>query len=157
MHFLPQFCEFSFISHAFYVIKSKEFNGSVFVVFTSDDKARDFVDKSKQTPIKYDNSNVLECSLQDDYYKKKILELATGGKSMDNDSKNKEKFDKQIRKEKRKVELQKKTNEHLEKLNNENLSGAVIHLAGRKFKKCCLFVSFGFFLLVFLENNYFLS
>jgi len=34
------------------------------------------------------------------------------------------------RKDKRKEEIEKKTNEHLEKLNTENLSGAVIHLAG---------------------------
>ncbi|CAF0776413.1 unnamed protein product [Rotaria sp. Silwood1] len=110
--------------------KSKDFNGAAFVVFSSDEKAREFVEKSKETPIKYDDGSVLECSLQDDFYKRKALELATGGKSTEDDGKEKQKYDKHARKEKRKEELEKKTNEHLEKLNNENLSGALIHLAG---------------------------
>ncbi|CAF0734195.1 unnamed protein product [Rotaria sordida] len=110
--------------------KSKDFNGAAFVVFSSDEKAREFVEKSKEKPIKYEDGSILECSLQDDFYKKKALELATGGKSIEDDGKEKQKYDKQARKEKRKDELEKKTNEHLEKLNNENLSGAVIHLAG---------------------------
>ncbi|CAF2333371.1 unnamed protein product [Rotaria sp. Silwood2] len=110
--------------------KSKDFNGAAFVVFSSDEKAREFVEKSKETPIKYDDGSLLECSLQDDFYKKKALELATGGKSTEDDRKDKQKYDKQTRKEKRKDDLEKKTSEHLEKLNNENLSGAVIHLAG---------------------------
>ncbi len=103
--------------------KSKDFNGAAFVVFSTEEKAREFVDKSKTIPIKYDDGSLLECSLQDDHYKKKALESATGEKSSD---------DKQTRKDKRKEELDKKTNEHLEKLNTENLSGAVIHLAGKK-------------------------
>ena len=112
--------------------KSKEFNGTAFVIFPSDEKAHEFVEKSKETPIKYDDNSVLECSLQDDYYKKKALELATGQKSTEYnvDEKEKQKNDKQARKIKRKEELEKKTNEHLEKLNNENLVGALIHLAG---------------------------
>jgi len=63
----------------------------------------------------------LECSLQDEHYKKKAFESANGGKPSD---------DRQARKDKRKEELEKKTSEHLEKLNTENLAGAVIHLAG---------------------------
>lgn len=102
--------------------KSKDFSGAAFVVFPTEDKAREFVEKSKQTPIQYEDGSVLECTLQDDHYKKKALEAANGGgKSSD---------DRQARKEKRKEELEKKTNEHLEKLNTENLTGAVIHLAG---------------------------
>lgn len=90
--------------------KTKDFNGSVFVVFPTEDKARQFVENSKQIPIKYDDGTILECSLQDEHYK---------------DHSNIEK------KEKKQEELQKKTNEHLEKLNTENLVGAVIHLAGK--------------------------
>jgi hypothetical protein len=101
--------------------KSKDFNGAAFVVFSTEEKAREFVEKSKETSIKYEDGSILECSLQDDHYKKKAFEVATGGKSFD---------DKQTRKDKRKEELEKKTNEHLEKLNTENLIGAVIHLAG---------------------------
>ena len=101
--------------------KSKDFNGAAFVVFSTEEQARDFVEKSKQTPIKYEDGSELECSLQDEHYKKKALESATGGKPSD---------DKQTRKDKRKEDLEKKTSEHLEKLNNENLPGAVIHLAG---------------------------
>jgi hypothetical protein len=103
--------------------KSKDFNGAAFVVFSTEEKAREFVEKSKQTSIKFEDSSVLECSLQDDHYKKKGLESDAGGKSSN---------DKQARKDKRKDELDKKTNEHLEKLNTENLAGAVIHLAGMK-------------------------
>jgi len=110
--------------------KSKDFNGAAFVVFPAEDKAREFIEKSKATPIKYDDGSLLECSLQDDHYKKKALEVATGGKSSDDDGKEKRMNDKQDRKDKRKEELEKKTNEQLEKLNTENLSGAVIHLAG---------------------------
>ncbi|CAF0756609.1 unnamed protein product [Adineta ricciae] len=102
--------------------KSKDFGGAAFVVFSNEEKAREFVDKCKETPIKYEDGSELECSLQDDHYKKKALEAASGKKSSDDD--------KQARKEKRKEELEKKTNEHLEKLNNENLPGALIHLAG---------------------------
>jgi len=105
--------------------KSKDFNGAAFVVFSSEEKARDFVENSKTTPIKYHDGSLLECSLQDDHYKKKAFESATGAKSSDDNGK-------QARKDKRKEELEKKTNEHLEKLNTENLSGAVIHLAGMK-------------------------
>lgn len=101
--------------------KSKDFNGAVFVVFSTEEKAREFVEKSKANPIKYDDGSLLECSLQDEHHKKKALELAAGGKSTD---------DKQARRDKRKDDLEKKTNEHLEKLNTENLAGAVIHLAG---------------------------
>jgi hypothetical protein len=85
--------------------KSKDFNGAAFVVFSSEEPAREFVEKSKQTAIKYDDGSVLECSLQDDHYKKKALDSATGGKSSDDD-----------------------------------LSGAVIHLAGMK--------EFDFFFLI---------
>jgi hypothetical protein len=120
--------------------KSKDFNGAAFVVFSSEEPAREFVEKSKQTAIKYDDGSVLECSLQDDHYKKKALDSATGGKSSDDDGKDRRSNDKHIRKEKRKDELEKKTSEHLEKLNNENLSGAVIHLAGMK--------EFDFFFLI---------
>jgi hypothetical protein len=112
--------------------KSKDFNGAAFVVFTTEEKAREFVENSKTKPIKYENNSVLECSLQDDHYKKKAFESATGGKSSDDDGRQKRTNDKQARKDKRKEELEKKTNEHLEKLNTENLSGAVIHLAGIK-------------------------
>ena len=115
--------------------KSKDFNGAAFVVFSTEEKAREFVEKSKQTPIKYEDGSVLECSLQDDHYKKKALESATGGKSSN---------DRQARKDKRKEELEKKTNEHLEKLNTENLAGAVIHLAGMK-----KFISFNLFHFLF--------
>jgi len=110
--------------------KSKDFNGAAFVVFSTEEKAREFVEKSKQTPIKYDDGSALECSLQDEHYKKRALELATGGKSSDDDGREKRANDKQARKGKRQEELEKKTNEHLEKLNNENLFGALIHLAG---------------------------
>jgi len=99
--------------------KTKDFNGSVFVVFPSQEKAREFVENSKQTPIKYDDKSILECSLQDDHHKDKAMEYTTGGN------------DKQAKKEKKQEELQKKTNEHLEKLNTENLTGALIHLAGK--------------------------
>ncbi len=99
--------------------KTKDFNGSVFVVFPSQEKAREFVENSKQTPIKYDDKSILECSLQDDDHKNKVMEYTTSGK------------DKQAKKEKKQEELQKKTNEHLEKLNTENLTGALIHLAGK--------------------------
>lgn len=109
--------------------KSKDFGGAAFVVFSSEDKAREFVEKSKETPIKYEDGSVLECSLQDDHYKKKALELATG-KKPDDDANEKRANDKQARKDKRKDDMDKKTNEHLEKLNNENLPGALIHLAG---------------------------
>ncbi|CAF4222682.1 unnamed protein product, partial [Rotaria sordida] len=37
------------------------------------------------------------------------------------------------KKDKKQQDLNKKTNEHLEKLNNENLLGALIHLAGKIF------------------------
>ena len=112
--------------------KSKDFNGAAFVVFPTEEKAREFIEKSKATPMKYEDNFVLECSLQDEHYKKKALELATGGKSSEDDGREKRTHDKHERKEKRKDELEKKTSEHLEKLNNENLSGALIHLAGMK-------------------------
>ncbi|UJR33981.1 hypothetical protein I4U23_021397 [Adineta vaga] len=102
--------------------KSKDFGGAAFVVFSTEEKAREFIEKSKETPIKYEDGSELEGSLQDDHYKKKALEAATGKKPSDDD--------KQARKEKRKEDLDKKTSEHLEKLNNENLPGALIHLAG---------------------------
>lgn len=121
--------------------KSKDFSGAAFVVFGTEEKAREFVENSKSNPIKYDDGSVLECSLQDDHHKKKALELATGGKSSD---------DKQTRKDKRKEELEKKTNEHLEKLNTENLSGAVIHLAGRKMFDVPRMIAL---LLFFLSRN----
>ena len=111
--------------------KSKDFSGAAFVVFSSEDKAKEFVENSKTTAIRFDENSPLECSLQDDHYKKKALEAATGGKSSDENSREKRINDKQTKKDKRKEELEKKTNEHLEKLNSENLLGAVIHLAGR--------------------------
>jgi lupus La protein len=100
--------------------KSKDFNGSVFVVFPTDEKTREFIENSKQTPIKYDDKSILECSLQDDYYK---TDSSTDGK------------DKQTKKEKKQDELEKRTNEHLEKLNSGNLTGALIHLAGEIFSE----------------------
>jgi hypothetical protein len=113
--------------------KSKDFNGAAFVVFSSEEPAREFVEKSKQTAIKYDDGSVLECSLQDDHYKKKALEsAANGGKSFDINDREKRYNEKQVRKDKRQEELVQKTNEHLEKLNTENLLGAVIHLTGMK-------------------------
>ena len=112
--------------------KSKDFGGAAFVVFASEEKAKEFIEKSKETPIKYDDGSVLECSLQDDHYKKKALEAANGGKPSDDNVKEKRTNDKQVRKDQRQEELHKKNNEHLEKLNNENLLGAVIHLAGTK-------------------------
>ncbi|CAF0895332.1 unnamed protein product [Adineta ricciae] len=90
--------------------KTKDFAGSVFVVFPSEGKAHEFVENSKKTPVKYDDGSILECSLQD--------QITNRGK------------EKQAKKEKKQEELDKKTNEHLEKLNNENFLGAVIHLAG---------------------------
>ncbi|UJR13382.1 hypothetical protein I4U23_000398 [Adineta vaga] len=90
--------------------KSKDFSGSVFAVFPNEKKAREFVENSKQTPIKYDDGSFLECSLQD--------HTTMRGK------------EKQAKKEKKQEEFDKKTNEHLEKLNSENFLGAVIHLAG---------------------------
>ena len=111
--------------------KSKDFSGAAFVVFSSEDKAKEFVEKSKTTPVKFDESTVLECSLQDEHYKKKALEAATGGKSAEETSREKRTNEKQAKREKRKDDLEKKTSEHLEKLNNENLLGAVIHLAGQ--------------------------
>jgi lupus La protein len=110
--------------------KSKDFNGAAFVVFPTEEKAREFVAKSKETPMKYEDGSLLECSLQDDHYKKRALESATSGKSSDDDGKQKRTNDKQTRKDQRKDEIEKKTNEHLEKLNTENLAGALIHLAG---------------------------
>lgn len=44
--------------------KTKEFNGCVSVVFPSDETARQFVENSKQTPIKYNDESILECSLK---------------------------------------------------------------------------------------------
>ncbi|CAF0852962.1 unnamed protein product [Adineta steineri] len=110
--------------------KSKDFNGAAFVVFPTEEKAREFIEKSKETPIKYEDGSVLECSLQDDHYKKKALESANGGKASSDNEKYKKNNDKEVRKEKRKEDLEKQTNEHLEKLNNENLPGALIHIAG---------------------------
>lgn len=104
--------------------KSKDFSGAVFVVFSTEEKAKDFIDQSKENPIKYEDGSALECSLQDDHYKKKALEAANGGDT----DREKRANDKQSKKEKRKDDLEKKTNEHLEKLNNENLAGALIHL-----------------------------
>ncbi|CAF2634829.1 unnamed protein product [Rotaria sp. Silwood2] len=103
--------------------KTKEFNGSVFVIFPNEDKAREFVENSKKIPIKYDDQSILECSLQDDYFKDKPMELTINEKE-------KRSNDKQFKKEKKQQELNKKTNEHLEKLNNGNLLGALIHLIG---------------------------
>lgn len=105
--------------------KSKDFSGAAFVVFPTEDKAKEFVEKSKTTPLKFDENSPLECSLQDDHYKKKALEAASGVKTMEDHRR-----DKQTKKDKRKEDLEKKTNEHLEKLNSENLLGAVIHLVG---------------------------
>ena len=110
--------------------KSKDFGGAAFVIFFSEEKAKEFVQHSKETPIKYDDGSVLECSLQDEHYKKKAQESATGGKPAAENGKDKRGDDKQARKDKRKEDLEKKTTEHLEKLNNENLPGALIHLAG---------------------------
>lgn len=105
--------------------KSKDFSGAAFVVFPNEDKAKEFVEKSKTTPLKFDENSPLECSLQDDHYKKKALEAASGVKTIEDHRR-----DKQTKKDKRKEDLEKKTNEHLEKLNSENLLGAVIHLVG---------------------------
>lgn len=110
--------------------KSKDFGGAAFVVFFNEDKAKEFVDNSKETPIKYEDGSTLECSLQDEHYKKKALDSATGGKPAEENGKDKRNNDKQVRKDKRKEDTEKKTTEHLEKLNNENLPGALIHLAG---------------------------
>ncbi|CAF4893076.1 unnamed protein product, partial [Rotaria magnacalcarata] len=63
--------------------KSKDFNGAAFVVFPTDDNAREFIRKSKETPIVYDDGSALECSLQDDFYKKKALDSANGGRPAD--------------------------------------------------------------------------
>jgi hypothetical protein len=120
--------------------KSKDFNGAAFVVFPTEEKAREFVAKSKETPMKYEDGSLLECSLQDDHYKKRALESATSGKSSDDDGKQKRTNDKQTRKDQRKDEIEKKTNEHLEKLNTENLAGALIHLAGMKNHSFLLFL-----------------
>jgi lupus La protein len=109
--------------------KTRDFNGSAFVVFPSEEKAREFVEKSKQVPITYEDGSVLECALQDDHHKNKAMELATGKKSSNDNG-----MDKQERREKRKEDLEKQTNEHIEKLNNENLLGAVIHLAGTLYR-----------------------
>lgn len=91
--------------------KTKDFAGSVFVVFPNEEKAREFVADSKRTPIKYDDGSVLACSLQD--------EAAVRDQ------------EKQAKKDKKEGDLREKTNEHLVKLNSENLVGAVIHLAGK--------------------------
>lgn len=98
-------------------------------MFSTEEKAKDFIDQSKENPIKYEDGSALECSLQDDHYKKKALEAANGGDT----DREKRANDKQSKKEKRKDDLEKKTNEHLEKLNNENLAGALIHLGGSTF------------------------
>jgi len=110
--------------------KTKDFNGAAFVVFPTEEEARAFVAKSKETPIKYEDGSVLECSLQDDHYKKKALDMATGGKGGAMELREKRANEKQARKEKHKDDLEKKTSEHAEKLNSETLHGALIHLAG---------------------------
>ena len=46
--------------------KDKEFNGCVSVVFPTDEAARQFVENSRQTPIKYDDGSILECSFKTD-------------------------------------------------------------------------------------------
>ncbi|CAF1447226.1 unnamed protein product [Adineta steineri] len=94
--------------------KTKDFNGSAYVVFPSEEKAREFLEISKQTPIKYEDGSILECCLQTE----PIHEISSRDK------------EKQIKKEKKQEEFEQKTNEHLEKLNSEHLPGAVIHLAG---------------------------
>jgi hypothetical protein len=111
--------------------KSKDFNGAIFVVFPVEDKAKEFVSNSKETPIKYDETSTLECSLQDDHHKKKALESATGGKPANENGKDQRNNDKQARKDKRKEDLERKTSEHMEKLKTENLLGALIHLTGQ--------------------------
>lgn len=112
--------------------KSKDFSGAVFVVFATEQNAKDFVGNSKTNPIKYKDEITLECSSQDDHYKQKALESANGSNGSDSNGKDKRSNDKQARKDKRKQDLEKKTNEHLEKLNNDNLVGALIHLSGSK-------------------------
>lgn len=106
--------------------KTKDFNGSVSVVFSDEEKAKKFIENSKATPIKYDDGSILECSLQDDHFQKKTMELATRGKGKCTNQE-------QAKKERKQQGLEKKTNEHLEKLNNENLFGAVIHINGNVF------------------------
>jgi lupus La protein len=77
--------------------KSKDFNGLVSVVFPNDEQAREFIENSKQTPIKYDDGSILECSFQDNHLKNKKQE-----------------------------QLPTKSNKSI-----ENLTGALIHLAGK--------------------------
>lgn len=43
--------------------QTDQFSGSVLIVFADEDKAREFVDHAQQTPIKYDDGTILECSL----------------------------------------------------------------------------------------------
>jgi lupus La protein len=74
--------------------KTKDFTGSVSVVFPTEEKTREFIENSKQIPIKYDDQSILECSLQGDYSKDKKQEDSP-------------------------------------KKSNENLVGALIHLAGK--------------------------
>jgi hypothetical protein len=54
--------------------KTKDFTGSVSVVFPTEEKTREFIENSKQIPIKYDDQSILECSLQNDYSKDKKQE-----------------------------------------------------------------------------------
>ncbi|CAF3699573.1 unnamed protein product [Rotaria sp. Silwood1] len=77
--------------------KTKEFNGCVSVIFPTEEKAQEFIENSKIIPIKYNNQSILECSLED------------------NNDNEKEK-EKQFKKEKKQEELNKQTNQHLEKI-----------------------------------------
>jgi len=111
--------------------KTKEFNGCVFVVFPTDEEAKHFVSLSKQTPpIKYNDQSILECELQDNFLKRKEQETgADGSSSKANVSiREQRQQEKQMKKDKRKEEMDKKTNQHAEKLNREQMSGALIHI-----------------------------
>jgi lupus La protein len=95
-------------------LRTRAFDGSVFVVFPTEETAREFIESSKQTPIEYNDGSILECSLQP-------MEFTNFEK------------DKQAKREKKQEELNKQTNENLEKLNSADFTGALIHLAGKRF------------------------
>ena len=94
--------------------RTRAFDGSVFVVFPTEETAREFIESSKQTPIKYNDGLILECSLQP-------MEFTNFEK------------EKQAKKEKKQEELNKTTNENLDKLNSVDCTGALIHLDGKRF------------------------
>jgi len=43
--------------------QTDKFTGSLLVLFVDEDKAREFIDKTQQTPLLYGNDTVLKCSL----------------------------------------------------------------------------------------------